>query len=87
MMLKIEHLSAGILRNISLSVEAGECVAIVGESGSGKTTLLNAIAGYIDYAGTIRLANQSLDNLAPWQRNCRYLNQRLYFPIKPLAAI
>ncbi|EHK91438.1 sulfate/thiosulfate import ATP-binding protein CysA [Aggregatibacter actinomycetemcomitans RhAA1] len=67
MMLKIEHLSAGILQNISLSVQAGECVAIVGESGSGKTTLLNAIAGYMDYSGTIRLANQSLDNLAPWQ--------------------
>ncbi len=87
MMLKIEHLSAGILRNISLSVEAGECAAIVGESGSGKTTLLNAIAGYIDYAGTIRLANQSLDNLAPWQRNCRYLNQRLYlFPHKTVSG-
>lgn len=87
MMLKIEHLSAGILQNISLSVQAGECVAIVGESGSGKTTLLNAIAGYMDYSGTIRLANQSLDNLAPWQRNCRYLNQRLYlFPHKTVSG-
>ena len=86
-MLKIEKLQAGILQQVSLCVAKGECVAIVGRSGSGKTTLLNAIAGYIDYKGEISLAQKNLNALPPWQRNCRYLNQRLYlFPHKSIAG-
>lgn len=86
-MLKIEKLQAGILQQVSLCVAKGECVAVVGESGSGKTTLLNAIAGYIDYEGEISLAQKNLNALPPWQRNCRYLNQRLYlFPHKSIAG-
>ena len=55
-MLQIQHLQVGILKDISLTVANGESVAIVGQSGSGKTTLLNAIAGYLDYQGSIAIS-------------------------------
>ena len=41
------------LDNIDLEFERGKITAVLGESGSGKTTLLNAIAGLIDYEGSV----------------------------------
>ena len=80
-MLRVENVTTRILQGISFRVPEGRCVAIAGPSGSGKTTMLNAIAGALPYQGTIYLAGQRLDDLPPWQRPCRYLNQRLYlFP-------
>lgn len=86
-MLRITQLYAGILQDIHLYLNKGECIAIIGQSGSGKTTLLNTIAGYIDYQGEIELAQKNLKQIPPWLRNCRHLNQRLYlFPHKTIAG-
>ncbi len=39
--------SLEVLRNINLSMEEGEFVAVVGFSGSGKTTLISTVAGLV----------------------------------------
>lgn len=39
---------AEVLKNINLTVEEGEFIAIVGFTGSGKTTLINLIAGLLE---------------------------------------
>ena len=54
------------LRDMSLSVEQGELVALVGPSGCGKSTALNVLAGQVrPVSGQVRLAGEPVKGVSP----------------------
>jgi ATP-binding cassette, subfamily B, bacterial len=54
------------LEDVSLTIRAGEIVALVGENGSGKTTLTKLIAGfYPPTSGVVRLDGVDLREIPP----------------------
>jgi putative ABC transport system ATP-binding protein len=58
-----------ILRDVNLSLHAGDSVAILGASGVGKTTLLTLLAGLdTPTGGEIILANETISSLDEDQR-------------------
>ena len=66
-----------LFEGLSLSVQAGESVALVGESGTGKSTLLNVMAG-LDRADSGRRSvvgpGRSLTRpIVPVPRSCQQL--------------
>ena len=53
-----------VLRSLSLSIPAGQTVAIIGESGCGKTVLMNTIIGLVNRSkGLVRFDGQHLRQL------------------------
>ena len=73
-MLEIQHISKSFgalqaVKDLNLSLEAGEFFALLGPSGCGKSTLLRMIAGFeAPTSGDILLDGQSMTALPPERR-------------------
>ena len=64
------------LEGVSLTVGAGEMVALVGESGSGKTTLAQSVTRMVEpREGTIRFRGQDITRMGP--REMRPLRRQM----------
>ena len=60
--------SISTLRDVSLSVGAGEVIGLIGPNGAGKTTLLNTVAGLLlPAAGTVVFDGVDVSGAAPEQ--------------------
>ena len=74
-MLDVRDLTAGyatgtVLRGVSLTVAAGELLALLGRNGMGKTTLLRAVCGLRPPAltsGSVRVAGEEVTGLPAYQ--------------------
>ena len=66
MLLEVDDVVAGygitkVLKGVSLTVEAGESLAVLGANGAGKTTLMMTLAGLVrPWEGTIRLDGEDI---------------------------
>lgn len=90
-MLVIKELNAGygdvqVLRDVNLTVEEGEMVALLGANASGKTTLINCISGLVkETSGQIILDGEELNHIPAFERVNRGLIQvcegRNLFPL------
>ena len=81
-----------LLRNVSLSVDAGEVRGLVGESGAGKSLIGKAVLGILPravevMAGQIVLDGVDLQTLAPAERRVRVGATCALIPQDPLTAL
>lgn len=74
-LLEVRGLKTAQLGPLDLCLQAGELVQIAGASGAGKSLLLRALADLDPSSGTVRLAGQDRERVAPcnWRRQVAYV--------------
>jgi ABC-type Fe3+/spermidine/putrescine transport system ATPase subunit len=83
----IENIENYACRNANLNINDKEFLVVLGPNGSGKTTLLNAIAGLVDYQGTVMFDGLPTDHLPANKRGVGYMFQNLaLFPHLDVTA-
>jgi len=71
-MLEVNHINTyygdvQILKDVSLTVNSGEMIAVIGANGAGKTTLINTITGLVKpKLGEIFFKGKKISFLNPW---------------------
>jgi peptide/nickel transport system ATP-binding protein len=82
-----------VLHDVSIALDAGECMAVVGESGSGKTTLARCVAGlHPTFSGDLMLAGEALEPQArdrprAVRRAIQYVFQSPYASLNPRRTV
>ena len=74
------------VREVALTIRAGEFFSFLGPSGCGKTTILRMISGFIEpTAGVIRIGGQDMRGIGPNKRPTALIFQNLaLFPLMPV---
>jgi phosphate-transporting ATPase len=73
--LEVRDLRTNLLKSVSLSLSAGQCLAVRGPSGAGKTLLLRAIADLDSSEGVVCLDGRDRSTIAApeWRRLVGYV--------------
>lgn len=57
-----------ILHGLEFQVESGQWIGLLGPNGAGKTTLLRAMAGLLEYHGSLKLLEREIRDYRPRER-------------------
>jgi branched-chain amino acid transport system ATP-binding protein len=91
-LLKLESVSktfggVAAVKNVSLTVEAGEILGIMGPNGSGKTTLFNLVSGaLVPDTGEILFQDERTNDLPP-HRLCQRGLARTFQLVRPFLGL
>jgi ABC-type branched-subunit amino acid transport system ATPase component/ABC-type branched-subunit amino acid transport system permease subunit len=66
--LRVRYGGVVAVDDVSLRVDRGRIVGLIGPNGAGKTSVIDAITGFAPATGTIELAGQHIETLAPHAR-------------------
>jgi len=57
-----------ILHGLDFHVDSGQWIGLLGPNGAGKTTLLRALAGLLEYRGSLKLLDREIRDYRPRER-------------------